>query len=119
MREKTLEEETRSWHLSKTVSLTFIAGIVFSIVLSAWNTTYLLRTLDTQPPLPEQVKRNSWDIQQNKDVLGRILILNEKQDENSANIYTLMRAFTKEINDVKVDVKVNGSDIDTLKKRVK
>jgi len=115
MIENTLEQETRSWHLSKTVSLTFIAGIIIALVQGTWNTAFIIRTVDTTPPLPEQVQRIRWEVEQNKVLIDQLAALNKKQDAHNASVYALMRAFTTEVNNVKVDIKVNETNIKAIK----
>lgn len=67
-----------NWHTDKRFMVALLLAVIPTLIMSAWNTTFLLRTLDTNPPIVERLIRLEYQVSEQ----GRInqLILDELRD---------------------------------------
>ncbi len=67
-----------NWHTDKRFMIALLLAVIPTLIMSAWNTTFLLRALDTTPSIVERLIRLEYQTSEQ----GRTnqLILDELRD---------------------------------------
>ena len=72
------EERREDWHMDKKIIGGLIGAVVLNITVSAWQGFFILKTLDTDPPIIERIIKLEYQVSEQ----GRVnqLILDELRD---------------------------------------
>jgi len=62
-----------TWHTYKRFMVALLLAVIQTLIMSAWNTTFLLRTLDTNPPIVERVNQIEFRLSEQGRVNQAIL----------------------------------------------
>jgi len=73
-----MDENMTNWHTDKRFMIALLLAVIPTLMMSTWNTVFLLRALDTNPPIVERLIRLEYQTSEQ----GRInqLILDELRD---------------------------------------
>ena len=72
---KDAQERREDWHMDKKIIGGLIGAVVLNITVSAWQGFFILKTLDTDPPIIERIIKLEYQVSEQ----GRVnqLILDE------------------------------------------
>jgi len=85
------KEEFNSWHLDKKVTVGLLFSVSTALIVSISSTiiliqkySSLLESLDTEPPLPEQIRQLQWENVQRESLDHRMVDLMKELKELSS-----------------------------------
>ena len=79
------EDRKEDWHMDKKIIGGLIGAVVLNITVSAWQGFFILKTLDTDPPIIERVIKLEYHVSEQGRINQKILDeLTEARKERTA-----------------------------------